>query len=179
MRTEFGLKNNDLNSLLLFENISIEKVSFEGAELPGKSYEIKLKEYKKGKLTKTELLFTTKGLDFLKIDTTYTSFKLFTKVESGKIKLFIQSPTMYGKQKYYKIKSGLEQDYILHNIKGENDFTYVSSDLEFPIFVIITPSINDGIKSSYCDVAQSDVKPADYWKSFKIPHYYVISMKFE
>lgn len=36
MYTEYGLKNNDLNSLLLFENISIEKVSFEGADLLGK-----------------------------------------------------------------------------------------------------------------------------------------------
>lgn len=179
MYTEYGLKNNDLNSLLLFENISIEKVSFEGADLLGKQYKVNVKEYMKGKLIKKEILFNTNGLDLLKIDTSYTSFKLFTKIENGKIKLFIQSPMMYGAQKFYKIKKGKEQDYIMHRIREDSDFSNIPLNTEFPIFVIITPGTFEGINNSYCDVSKSEVKPEHYWKKFKIPHFYVISMEFE
>ena len=57
MISEFGSKNNEINSLLLFQDIGVEKLSFESSDILGKFYEIKLKEYKKGKLVNIKKLF--------------------------------------------------------------------------------------------------------------------------
>lgn len=179
MFTEFGSKNNEINSLMLFENIGVEKVSFEGSELIGKYYEINLKEYKKGKLTNTKKLFDIEGVDFLKIDSIYTSFKFFEKIKDNKITIFIESPRMYGEKSTFKIEKGKEQDYILKDFQGTKKFIYVPTNEEYPILAIITPTKQKDGSSSYCEVAQSEVSPEKFWEKFEIPHYFVITIKFK
>ncbi len=179
MISEFGSKNNEINSLLLFQNIGVEKLSFESSEILGKFYEIKLKEYKKGKLVNIKKLFDLEAVGFLKIDTAYTSFKFFNKIQGNKIEVFIQSPKMYGEKSTFKIEKGKSQEYILKDFQGIESFINVPINEEFPILAIITPTKNKDGSSSYCEVAQSDVLPENFWETFEIPHYFVITMKFK
>ena len=179
MISEHGSKNNEINSLMLFQNIGTEKLTFESNELIGKFYEVNLKEYKKGKLIKTTKLFDYSGDEYLKIDTTYTSFKFFNKIEDDKLTVFIQSPKMYGEKKIFKLEKGKSEDYLLKDFQGAKKFINVSSNEEFPILTIITPSQEEETKGSYCDVAQSEVATENFWEKFEIPHYFVISMKFK
>ncbi len=179
MISEFGSKNNEINSLLLFQDIGVEKLSFESSDILGKFYEIKLKEYKKGKLVNIKKLFDLEVVDFLKIDTTYTSFKFFNKIEGNKIEVFIQSPKMYGEKSTFKIRKGKSQEYILKDFQGIKGFINVPINKEFPILAIITPTKNKDGSSSYCEVAQSEVLPENFWETFAIPHYFVITLKFK
>ncbi|POS00576.1 hypothetical protein Q361_1565 [Flavobacterium croceum DSM 17960] len=179
MISEYGSTNDEINSLMLFQNISTEKLTFESNELIGKFYEVNLKEYKNGKLIKKTKIFDYSGDEYFKIDTSYTSFKFFNKIEDDKLTVFIQSPKMYGEKKTFKLEKGKSEDYLLKDFQGEKKFVNVSSNEEFPILTIITPSQQEETKGSYCDVAQSEIAPEKYWEKFEIPHYFVISMKFK
>jgi hypothetical protein len=179
MISEYGSKNNEINSLMLFQNIGTEKLTFESTELIGKFYEINLKEYKKGKLIRTVKLFDLSDAEFLKIDTTYTSFNFFNKIEDDKLTVFIQSPKMYGGKKTFKLEKGKSEDYLLKDFRGDKDFVNVPSNVEFPILAIITPAKQKDGSSSYCEVAQSEVAPEKFWEKFEIPHYFVITMTFK
>lgn len=179
MITESGSKNDEINSLMLFQNVGVQKLSFEGTELKGKFYEINIKEYKKGKLINNKKIFDLEFVDFLKIDTTYTTFKFFNKIEDNKMSVFIESPRMYGEKVTFKIEKGKEQDYILKNFQGLKKFINVPINEEFPILAIITPTKQKDGFSSYCEVAQSEIAPEKFWEKFEIPHYFVITMKFK
>ena len=179
MIIESGSKNNEINSLLLFQNIGVEKLSFDGIGLKKKFYEVNIKEYKKGKLVNSKKIFDLGVVDFLKIDTTFTSFKFFNKIDENKMSVFVQSPSMYGEKLTFKIEKGKEQEYILKNFQGIKEYTNVPVNKEFPILAIITPTKQKDGSSSYCEVAQSEVDPEKFWEKFKIPHYFVITMKFK
>ena len=179
MITEYGSKNDEINNLMLFQNIEAEKISFESSEIIGKFYEINLKEYKKGKLIKTKNLFTLEGIDYLKIDSTYTSFNFFSKIEDDKMVVFIQSPHVSSGKMTFKLAKGKGSKYVLKDFQGLKGFINVPLNEEFPILTIITPVNQGNGISSYCEVAQSEIAPEKYWEKFKIPHYFVIMAKFK
>ena len=179
MVSEYGSKNDDINSMLLFQNIYSEKLTFESTDITGKFYEINLKEYKKGKLINTIKLFDLSIFEYLKIDTTFTSFKFLCKIENDELTIFIQSPQMYSDKKIFNLEKGKSQDYLLKDFQGNKVSLNVPLNEEFPILAIITPAKVKDEKSSYCDVAQSGVEPEKYWDKFEIPHYFVVSMKFK
>lgn len=180
MNIEYGSKNEDISSLMTIQNIETEKISFESPELLGKYYEINLREYKKGKLIKSENLFDLALAEHLIIQTGFTSFKFFSKIEGDKMTLFVESESMMSsRSKVYKLKRGKGRSYLLKDFIGNEEFTNVSLNEEFPILAIITPIEKGNGVSSYCEVSQSDVSPDKYWEKFEIPHYFVISMKFK
>lgn len=179
MITEYGSKNTEISNLMLFQNIESEKISFESSEIKGKFYEINLKEFKNGKLVNTKNLFDLKIVDYLKIDSTYTSFNYFSKIEDDKMVVFIQTPHAYSEKMTFKLTKGKGSDYVLKDFQRDKEFLSVSLNEEFPILTIITPVKQENGRSSYCEVAQSEIVPEKYWEKFKIPHYFVISVKFK
>ena len=138
MITQYGSKNDEINNLMLFQNIEAEKISFESPEIIGKFYEINLKEYKKGELIKTKNLFTLEGIDYLKIDSTYTSFNFFSKIEDDKMVVFIQSPHVSSGKMTFKLVKGRGSKYVLKDFQGLKGFINVPLNEEFPILAIIT-----------------------------------------
>ena len=91
MVVEYGSKSEDMNSLMSFQNIEVEKLSFESPDIIGKYYEVNLKEYKKGKLVSSKNLFDLAVVDYLKIDSTHTSFKFLSKIEDDKMTIAFPS----------------------------------------------------------------------------------------
>lgn len=179
MITEYGSKSEELNSFMLFQNIEVENLSFESPEIIGKFYEVNLKEYKKGKLINTKNLFNLQVADFLKIDSTFTSFKFFSKIEDDKLTVFVQAPHMYSDKKTFKLEKGKGSDYLLKDFQGNLEFRSVPLSEEFPILAIITPALQQDGSGSYCEVAQSGIAPEKFWEKFGTPHYFVITMKFK
>ena len=53
----YGSENREIQDVIDFENIYIERLNFEGGQLNGKYYEINIQEFVKGKLVHKELLF--------------------------------------------------------------------------------------------------------------------------
>ena len=178
MVVEYGSKSEDINSLMSFQNIEVENLSFESPEIVGKYYEVNLKEYKKGKLISSKNLFDLKVVDYLKIDSTHTTFKFFSKIENDKMTVFVETQTMNSSKETFKLQKG-NGEYVLKDFQGVNKFTNVPLNEEFPILAIITPVKHENGYSSYCEVAQSGVAPEKFGEKFKIPHYFVITMKFK
>lgn len=175
--TRIDSQNTDVLSLMRFQNIDSENFKFESAELLGKSYEINLKEYKKGKLIRTENLLD--GQNYIKIDTSFTSLKFLSKIENDKMTVFVETPRMYSDKKGFKLQKGKGVDYVVKDFQGNKDFRNVSVNEEFSILAIITPVEIEKGYFSYCEIAQSEVEPDKYWEKFKIPHYFVVTMKFK
>jgi len=78
-----------------------------------------------------------------------------------------------------RLEKGKASDYLLKDFQENKEFVTVPLQEEFPILAIITPVKQPDGSSSYCEVAQSEIPPDQFWKHFKIPHYFIITMKFK
>ncbi len=82
MRINYGSENVDLQSILQFEDIDLNKMSFSGNDLKDKDFQISIKEFVRGKLSKTEVIFDSKEDDYFKIKSDKFIFRVLTKVSS-------------------------------------------------------------------------------------------------
>ena len=178
MTTEYGAKNKELQEILSFENIGLETLNFESIEIKGKYYEINIKEFKNGKLVKTKVLFEGNDSEYFIIDSTFTSFKFFTKMENNKLKTFLKGNRFGSRQEFFDLEDG-NGKYVLKDFQGSKKFLNVPLNEEFPILAIITATIHKDGSGSYCEVAQSEIAPEKFGEKFSIPHYFIISMKFK
>ena len=178
MTTEYGAKNRELQEVLNFENIGLETLNFESNEIKGKYYEINIKEFKNGKLIKTKSLFKGNDSEYFIIDSTFTSFKFFTKRENNKLKTFLKGKRFGSRQEFFDLEDG-NGAYVLKNFQGVKKFLNVPLNEEFPILAIITATKHKDGSGSYCEVAQSEIAPEKFGEKFNIPHYFIISMKFK
>lgn len=178
MVTEYGAKNRELEEVLSFENIGLETLNFESSEIKGKYYEINIKEYKNGKLIKSKSLFEGSDSEYFKIDSTFTSFKFFTKMENSKLKTYLKGKRFGSRQEYFDLEEG-NGKYVLKDFQGSKKFLNVPLNEEFPILAIITATKHKDGSGSYCEVAQSEISPEKFGEKFNIPHYFIISMQFK
>ena len=178
MTTEYGAKNRELQEVLSFENIGLETLNFESNEIKGKYYEINIKEFKNGKLIKTKSLFEGNDSEYFIIDSTFTSFKFFTKMENNKLKTFLKGNRFGSRQEFFDLEDG-NGKYVLKDFQGSKKFLNVPLNEEFPILAIITATKHKDGSGSYCEVAQSEIAPEKFGEKFNIPHYFIISMKFK
>ena len=177
MISKYGTKNKDIISLMRFQNITLESLSFESSELIGKSYEVNLKEYRKGKLVKTKKLLD--GDKYVEIDSINVTLIFLSKIENDKMTIFIETARMFSDKMTFDLEKHKGNDYVLKDFQGNKDFTNVSINEEFPILAIITPVELEKGYFSYCEIAQSEIEPEKFGEKFKIPHYFVITMKFK
>ena len=56
MTNSYGSENPEIQDIIDFENIYIEKLNFESKDLNGKFITLSIDEYKNGKLKKTSIL---------------------------------------------------------------------------------------------------------------------------
>jgi hypothetical protein len=178
MTNNYGSNNTEIQDLIDFQNIYIEKLNFEGKELINKSYEINIQEFKKGKLIKKANLFDGNEDEYFKIKSDTESLKFFFSLTDGKLKTYIRGKKFGSKKSYFNIKGESDQ-YALKDFFGDKEVLNMPVNEEFPVFAIITPSINKDGSGSYCKVVQSDIKPEKLGEHFKIPHYFLITMKFK
>lgn len=161
MTTEYGAKNKELQEILSFENIGLETLNFESIEIKGKYYEINIKEFKNGKLVKTKVLFEGNDSEYFIIDSTFTSFKFFTKMENNKLKTFLKGNRFGSRQEFFDLEDG-NGKYVLKDFQGSKKFLNVPLNEEFPILAIITATKHKDGSGSYCEVAQSEIAPEKF-----------------
>ncbi|WP_286927609.1 hypothetical protein [Flavobacterium sp. UBA4197] len=176
----YGSENREIQDVIDFENIYIERLNFEGGQLNGKYYEINIQEFVKGKLVHKELLFDGAETDFFKINSDKESLKFFFKMADRKLKTYIRGMKFGSKKSYFKLQDDSDK-YALKDFFGSKEelFLDINSQQEIPVFAIITPTIHKDGSGSYCEVVQSDIKPENLGTHFKIPHYFLITMKFK
>ncbi len=180
MTNQYGVENQELQEILDFNSTFVEKLNFEGEELKGKFFVINLKEFRKGKLVKTENLFDGSEADFFKIDSTTAFFKTFISIDNEKLSIGFRNQKFGSKKSEFKLdKIKGVFNYVLKDFFGRENTLNVPLNDEFAIFAIITPTIHNNGSGSYCEVVQSDIKPEELGNLFKIPHYFLITMRFK
>lgn len=182
MTSNYGSENQEIQDLINFENIFFDKLNFQSENLKGKSYKISLDEFQGGKLVKTSVIFDGSEADIFKIDKDKLSLKFAFKLSDGKLKTFVIGKTISGQgfysKKFYSKLHNEEDDYALKNFLGSKEEISLDINKKNAIFAIITPTIHEDGSGSYCEVAQSNIAPEKLGEKFKIPHYFLVSIKF-
>jgi len=178
MTSNYGSENDEIQDLIDFENIFIQKLNFQGDKLKGNFYTINLEEFESGKLIKTSTLFDGSETDYFKIDTDNESLKFFFKLSDGKLKTYVRGKKFGSKKSYFSLISDADK-YALKDFFGSNEEMNIELNKKTAVFAIITPTIHKDGSGSYCEVAQSDIKPEELGEHFKIPHYFLITLTFK
>ncbi|MDR2652444.1 MAG: hypothetical protein LBC68_09060, partial [Prevotellaceae bacterium] len=118
MTGNYGSENKDIQDLINFENIYIEKLNFEGQNLKGKSYIIKIVEFKDGKQINSSILFDGTEIDYLKTDSDKESLKFLFKLSDGKLKTYIRGKKFGSQKSYFKLYDDADK-YALKDFFGE------------------------------------------------------------
>jgi len=174
----YGSSNPELQEIMDFQNIQVEKFNFENSNLRGKNFEINVSEYVNGKLKSKTLLCDTSEADFLKIQYSPFSLKMFTQMKNGFLTINAKFYNFSSKTLNLKLsEKNQDKDYVAKDFFGAKIVTEFPLQEEFPLLAIITPTIHKDGSGSYCEVVQSDIKPENLGEHFKIPHYFLVTMK--
>ena len=178
MSDQYGSENIDLMSVLYFERIGLDKMTFSGSDLNGKNFQISIKEFVRGKLTKTEVIFDSKEDEYFKIKSDKLIFRVLTKITSENTAKFSFQFNGFSKVKEYKVAAG-QNDFAAKNFLGRSDEMSIPLNKNTYILTYMMPYEKKDGSKQYCEVAQSDVNPEDFGKVYAIPTYFLIDIKFE
>ncbi len=178
MTNQYGSQNQEIQNLIDFENIYIEKLNFESENIIGKHYQVHIEEFKNGKFMKASTLFDGSETDYFKIDSRNDALQFFFKISDGKLKTFIRGKKFGSKKSYFKLY-GDSDEYALKDFFGDKKELNIDLQRKNAVFAILTPTIHEDGSSSYCEVAQSDIAPEKLGAHFKIPHYFLITIAFK
>lgn len=181
MRTEFGSENQDLRSILSFEEISLDKLIFTGDDLKNKDFQITVKKIVNGDLEKQEVVFDSKESEYFKIKSNRFIFRLLAKVTlEPKVKFDFQF-NGFAKSVQYNIEKtngDFHRRLALKDFLGEQPDIPISLNKSTYILAYMMPFVRQDGSSSYCEVAQSGVNPEDLGKKYAIQTYFLIDIKF-
>ena len=178
MTNNYGSENIDIQGLIDFENIYIERLNLESKELNGKFITVSIEEYKNGKLKNTSILFDGSESDYFKIDSNKESLKFFFKMTDGKLKAYIKGQKFGSKKAFFKLYEESEK-YALKDFFGTKKELNLDINKKNPVFAIITPTIHKDGSGSYCEVAQSNIAADKLGEHFNIPHYFIVNIEFK
>lgn len=178
MTSTYGSENRDIQDLLDFENVFVEKLDFLGDQLKGKSYVINIAEYRAGKLVGTTPLFDGTETSYFKIKENQESIKFMFKMSDGKLKTYIRGAKFGSKKSYFTLVDTPDK-YALKDFFGRKKELAIDLKQTNTILAIITPTIHADGSGSYCEVAQSDIMPEKLGEHFKIPHHFLITIDFK
>ncbi|WP_299895239.1 hypothetical protein [uncultured Aquimarina sp.] len=177
MTIEPGFENKDLQGLVSFENLFLDKLIFEGKAIKGKSYSIEIIEYINGKESSREVLFDGRESDIFNIRSEKETISFYAKLDQGKLKVQMHGNRFRSKKMYYDLK-GNADIYTLKDFLGSKETTTIDLEKKHPVLAIITPTVHKDGSSSYCEVVQCDIATDELGKRFKIPHYFIMSIQF-
>lgn len=178
MENRYGATDRELQNVLNFENIFLERLSFKGPDLIGKKYKVTMKEFKDGQLSNATVLFDGTDGDFFKVTSDSVNVGFLFKLENEVLKTQVFGQR-FGSRKLYLPLVSKADDYALKDFFGRKKKLTLNIDSVNAVFAIITPTIHEDGSGSYCEVAQSPVPVEQLGTYFKIPHYFIVYISFE
>lgn len=182
LRTKYGSENQDLMSVLQFEEIGFDKLIFTGNDLKNKDFQISIKKIVGGRLEKQDVVFDSKESDYFKIKSDQFVFRLLTK-ETPELKArFDFQFNGFSKQMEYVVEKNnndLHRKFALKDFLGDKPDMPISVDKNTYILAYMMPYVRPDGSSSYCEVAQSGVNPEELGSKYAIPTYFLIDIKFQ
>lgn len=171
MRVGYGADDADLQSVLYFENINLGKLTFSGGDLKDKNFQISVKQFVRGKLKKTDVVFDSKEDEYFKIKTAKFGFRVLTKTTSENSVKFDFQFDGFSKAKEYKIAAG-QKEFALKSFLGGKPEISIPVDENTYILTYMMPYVKKDGSSTYCEVAQSGINPEDLGTRYPIPTYF-------
>jgi hypothetical protein len=178
MRTEYGSEDNDLMSTLRFEDIGLSKMIFSGNDLKGKDFQISVKEYVNGKLTRKEVIFDSKESEYFKIKNDNFMFRILTKITSENVAKFQFQFNGFSTQKEYKI-AATDKGFAQKDFLGSTKETAIPLNTSTYILTYMMPYDKKDGSKQYCEVAQSGANPEEFGVKYALPRYFLIDIKFQ
>jgi hypothetical protein len=178
MKIERGTNNKELDDILNFENICLDKFEFSSKDIIGKNYEINIVEFKDGKIESTTQLFESSEIDLFKVKEKKFTFTLLTKfIDKTKLKIALKFDRFGSKTLFFDLIE-TKFGYTMKDFIGSKSELELPLENEFYITSIISPTMHEDGSASYCEVVKSK-NPEKIGEEFKIPHYFLIKMKFK
>lgn len=177
MQNKYGSENVDLLSVLRFEEIGISKLIFSGNDLKGKNFQISVKQYDKGKLTKTDVVFDSREDEYFRIKSDKFVVRVLTKITAEETAKFDFQFDGFRKGREYKVgknKFGFAQKDFL----GSRSEAAIQLNKSTYILTFMMPYKKKDGSEQYCEVAQSGVNPEEFGTKYAIPVYFLIDIKF-
>ena len=156
MTSDYGSENVDIQNIIDFENIYIDKLNFESTNLKGKFIKISIDEYKNGRFKKTATLFDGTESEFFKIDSDKESLKFFFKMADGKLKTYIRGQKFGSKKTFFPL-SDVSEKYALKDFYGNKKELSLDISKKNAVFAIITPTIHKDGTGSYCEASPHSI----------------------
>lgn len=178
LRHKYGAESADLQGILFFENIELERLTFFGSDLKNKDYQISIKKFVNGKLAQTDLVFDSKEVAYFKITSDQLALRIYAKATSGNtVKFGIQSET-YRVDREYKVEPD-QKEFALKHFLGAKSEQSIPLNSNTYILTFMMPYVKKDGSTTYCEVVQSDVSPEELGKKYPIPLYFLIDIKFQ
>jgi hypothetical protein len=179
MQFSHNYDSPDILSILRFEGIDFDKVSFTGEDLKGKHFVINIKEFTNGKLSKEQVAIDSSELgDFGKIKTNTFSFKALSKRTLQNVAKFQFQFERFSSEKEFKIGETY-RGFVMKNFLGAKNETAIPVNESTYIMTYMMPYMKADGSGAYCEVAQSGANPEEFGAKYKIPTYFLIDIKFQ
>lgn len=177
MQVQYGSENPEVMGIMNFEEIKLFKMQFTGEDLKGKHFEIGVKEIVNGKITKSEVAYTSSEAEQFRIEENKLTFFFFAKQTLANTARFDFQFSYGRKPLEYKI-AATDKEFTAKTFLGEQKEVSIPLNTATYILAFLMPTIHKDGSTSYCEVVQSEIKPEDLGTKFNIPRYYLFDIKF-
>ena len=178
MQSKYGSEDIDLMSVLRFDEISLEKLTFTSEALKGKDFQIRIKEIVNGKEASNDVVFDSHEDEYFKIKSDKFIFRVLMKIRPENMAKFDFQFNGFSKQKTYKVGAS-EKGFTSKNFMGGHPEMAIPVNADTYILTFMMPYKKKDGSMQYCEVAQSGINPEDFGKKYKIPRYFLIGIKFQ
>jgi hypothetical protein len=178
LRGQYGVADPALQSVLYFEDIAYETSTFSGDALIGRNYQVVVSELTDGVLTKTETVFDSKEDEYFRIKKNEFAMRTLAKrISDGKIRFEFQFDGFIKRAEFAIAPN--HGDFALKDFMGSRPAISIPVGADTPILAYIMPYEKPDGSKQYCEVVQSGVAATELGAKYKIPRYYLISIKFD
>lgn len=176
---EEGAKDTELQAVLYFQGISYDKFKVKSEKLKGKNFQVITKEFQAGKMVKVDTVFNSKEDEYFRIKQNTLPFAVFTKMlPDNKFKMKIQF-NGFSVDKEYKVLPEERDKFALKSFFGAASELPIDLTKATYILSYMMPYVRPDKSTAYCEVAQSGINPEKLYDTYKIPHYFLVELRFE
>ena len=176
LKVDWGTESKELQDYYRFQNIDYFKVAFKGDQLKNSFYLLVSKEYWDGKLSKTDTVVNSRGME-MKIGENEFKFRVMAqKAEEDTVKFqFFFSNFSITK----KFKASKQDTYSLRDISN-NKSVNVAVKMPLTLFAYSLP-YQDPKRPGwlmYCELSREGIPPEKWGEKFGVKHYIIFELKF-
>jgi hypothetical protein len=178
LSTSNGANNEDLMHVMQLQDIQLSKIRLNATDLIGKNFQISLRDYSKGKLIKSHLIFDSKEDGVFTMKEKEFGFSVLAKkISLTKMRIDFRF-IGFSVTKILDIKKE-HQDFVLKNFQDNLDGINIPIHTNTSFLALLMPYQLPNKSMRYIDVALTDLKPEEFGRTFNVPRYFLLDIKID